>query len=219
MKTKAIVFDLDGVITDTAIYHFEAWKLLADSLGFKFTKEDNERLKGVSRMDSLNIILEINGAENRFTDAEKEEFCKMKNDNYVSLISKLTPNDILPGIADFMAAAKKAGLKLAVASVSKNAQSVLTSLGIIDQFDYIADAKKITKSKPDPEIFAVCAEALGLCGADCIGIEDSQAGIEAIHAAGMRSVGINVTVTSRKPDLQLGSTAELDFAKVVDGSV
>lgn len=216
MKTKAIVFDLDGVITDTAVYHFEAWKMLCDRLGFSFTKDDNERLKGVSRIDSLGIILEINNASDRFTDEEKEALCTEKNDNYVKLISKLTPADILPGISKFMSDAKNAGLKLAVASVSKNAHSVLTSLGIIDEFDYIADAKKITKSKPDPEIFSVCAEALGLHGSDCIGVEDSQAGIEAIHSAGMRSIGINVTVTTRKPDLVLGGTSELDFASMVD---
>lgn len=111
MKTKAIIFDLDGVITDTARYHFKAWKMLADSLGFGFTEADNERLKGVSRMDSLNIILEINGAEDRFTLEEKEALCKTKNDNYIQLISQITPADILPGISDFMAAAKTAGLR------------------------------------------------------------------------------------------------------------
>ena len=216
MKTKAIIFDLDGVITDTARYHFKAWKMLADSLGFGFTEADNERLKGVSRMDSLNIILEINGAEDRFTLEEKEALCTTKNDNYIQLISQITPADILPGISDFMAAAKAAGLSCAVASVSKNAPAVLKSLGLADSFDYVADAKKITRSKPDPEIFTVCAESLGFKGSDCIGIEDSQAGIEAIHAAGMKSIGINVTVCSLEPDIHLKSTAELDFASMVD---
>ena len=216
MKTKAIIFDLDGVITDTARYHFKAWKMLADSLGFGFTEADNERLKGVSRMDSLNIILEINGAEDRFTLEEKEALGKTKNDNYIQLISQITPADILPGISDFMAAAKAAGLSCAVASVSKNAPAVLKSLGLADSFDYVADAKKITRSKPDPEIFTVCAESLGFKGSDCIGIEDSQAGIEAIHAAGMKSIGINVAVCSLEPDIHLKSTAELDFASMVD---
>ena len=216
MKTKALIFDLDGVITDTAQYHFEAWKMLADSLGFKFTKEDNERLKGVSRMDSFNIILEINNALDRYTEEEKEAFCKQKNDNYVSLIKKVTPADILPGISKFMSDAKAAGLKCAVASVSKNAPAVLTSLGLMDEFDYIADAKKISRSKPDPEIFTVCAQSLGFECSECIGIEDSQAGIEAIHAAGMKSIGINVAVTSLHPDICLSSTAELDFASMVD---
>lgn len=216
MKTKAIIFDLDGVITDSARYHFAAWKELADRLGYKFDEDDNERLKGVSRMDSLNIILEINGALDAFTEAEKEALCTEKNDNYVNLIGGVTPDDILPGIAKFMQDAKAAGLKLAVASVSKNAPALLTSLGIIDQFDYIADARKISKSKPDPEIFSVCAESLGIAPENCIGVEDSQAGIEAIKAAGMRSIGINVTVTSVTPDMPLSSTAELDFAKLVD---
>ncbi len=208
---RGLIFDLDGVITDTAKYHFEAWKMLADSLGYHFTREDNERLKGVSRMKSLEIILEINGALDAFTGAEKEVLCKKKNDYYVSLIGKITPDDILPGIAPLMKAAKEKGMKLAVASVSKNAPAVLASLGVAGEFDYVADAAKVTKSKPDPEIFTVCAEALGIDPAECIGIEDAQAGIEAIHAAGMRSVGINVTVTSLSPDIVLASTAELDL--------
>ena len=216
MKTKAIIFDLDGVITDSAKYHFEAWKELADRLGYKFDEDDNERLKGVSRLDSLNIILEINNAADAFTLEEKEAMCTEKNDNYVNLIAKVTPEDILPGIAKFMADAKAAGLKLAVASVSKNAPALLTSLGIINEFDYIADARKISKSKPDPEIFSVCAESLGVAPENCVGVEDSQAGIEAIHAAGMKSIGINVTVTSVTPDLPLKSTAELDFAAMID---
>jgi beta-phosphoglucomutase len=216
MNTKAIIFDLDGVITDSAKYHFEAWKELADRLGYKFDEDDNERLKGVSRLDSLNIILEINNALDAFTLEEKEAMCTEKNDNYVKLIAKVTPEDILPGIAKFMADAKAAGLKLAVASVSKNAPALLTSLGIIDEFDYIADARKISKSKPDPEIFTVCAESLGIAPENCVGVEDSQAGIEAINAAGMKSIGINVTVTSITPDLPLKSTAELDFATMID---
>ena len=167
-------------------------------------------------MDSFNIILEINNALDRYTEEEKEAFCKQKNDNYVSLIKKVTPADILPGISKFMSDAKAAGLKCAVASVSKNAPAVLTSLGLMDEFDYIADAKKISRSKPDPEIFTICAQSLGFEGSECIGIEDSQAGIEAIHAAGMKSIGINVAVTSLHPDICLSSTAELDFASMVD---
>lgn len=211
MKTKAILFDLDGVLTETSSFHYKAWKALADSLGMKFDEKDNERLKGVSRMDSLNIILEINGALDKFTAQEKEELCRKKNDNYVSFISTLTPGDVLPGILPFIEKAKNAGLSLAVASVSKNAPAVLKALGIADRFDYVADARLISKSKPDPEIFTVCADALSVDYGSCIGIEDAQAGIEAIHAAGMYSIGINVNVTSISPDLALGSTAELDF--------
>lgn len=215
MKTKAIIFDLDGVIVDTAKYHFEAWKDLADELGMVFDRNINERLKGVSRMRSLEIILEVNGASDKYTEAQKEAYCKRKNDLYVSLISRLTPKDVLPGVAEFISAAKANGIKCAVASVSKNAPAVLDALKIRDSFDYVADAARVTKSKPDPEIFLVCAKALGAEAASCIGIEDAQAGIEAIKAAGMYSVGINVNVTSVAPDLALKSTSELDFGKIV----
>ena len=212
---KAIIFDLDGVLTDTAGCHFKAWKRLADGLGYHFTIEDNERLKGVSRMDSLNIILEINDALDKFTLEEKENMCTEKNELYKELISTLTPEDILPGISDLLAECKEKGIKCAVASVSKNAPAVLKSLGITDCFDYIADAAKVTKSKPDPEIFTVCADALGVPCEDCVGVEDSQAGIEAIHSAGMRSVGINVAVTSVTPDIVLRSTKEIVLDEII----
>ena len=209
MKAKALILDLDGVITDTAKFHFLAWKSLAESLGFHFDEHDNERLKGVSRTRSFEIILEINGALDRFTEAEKEVFCAKKNDIYKEFISTMTPDDILPGIPELLARAKADGVPVAVASVSKNAPAVLAALGLADAFDYVADAAKVTKSKPDPEIFEVCADALGVPYADCVGIEDAQAGIEAICAAGMKSVGINVAVTSVAPDVALSSTAEL----------
>ena len=201
MKAKALILDLDGVITDTARFHFLAWKSLADSLGFHFDEQDNERLKGVSRMRSFEIILEINDALDRFTEEEKEAFCTKKNELYKQFVSTMTPDDILP--------AKAEGVPVAVASVSKNAPAVLAALGLTDAFDYVADAAKVTKSKPDPEIFVVCAEALGVPCEDCVGIEDAQAGIEAIHAAGMKSVGIHVAVTSLAPDVAIDSTAEL----------
>ena len=209
MKAKALILDLDGVITDTARFHFLAWKALADSLGFHFDEHDNERLKGVSRMRSFEIILEINGALDRFTEEEKEAYCTKKNDLYKEFISTMTPADVLPGIPELLARAKSEGVPVAVASVSKNAPAVLAALGLTDAFDYVADAAKVTKSKPDPEIFTVCADALGVPCADCVGIEDAQAGIEAIHAAGMKSVGVNVAVTSLAPDVALASTAEL----------
>jgi len=215
MKTKAIIFDLDGVIVDTARFHFLAWKTLADELGMYFDEAVNERLKGVSRMRSFEIILEVNNAQDRFTESEKEALTKKKNDLYVSFVKTLTPSDMLPGIAEFIDRAKAAGLKTAVASVSKNAPLVLEALGAADKFDYVADAAKVARSKPAPDIFLVCAEALGVDPADCIGIEDAQAGIEAIKAAGMYSVGINVTVTSVEPDTHLKSTSELDFDRIV----
>ena len=209
MKAKALILDLDGVITDTAKYHYLAWKALADSLGFHFNETDNERLKGVSRMQSFEIILEINGASSHFSEEEKQAFCERKNELYKSFISTMTPADILPGIPELLSRAKAEGVPVAVASVSKNAPAVLSALGLSDSFDYIADARKITKSKPDPEIFLVCADALGVPYADCVGIEDAAAGIEAIHAAGMKSVGIHVAETGLSPDIPLSSTEEL----------
>lgn len=206
---------MDGVITDTARFHFLAWKKLADKLGYYFDEKVNERLKGVSRSRSFEIILEVNNAMYKYSTAEKEAFCTEKNEIYKELIKQLTPDDVLPGIREFMDKASAAGIKTAVASVSKNARDVLAYLGMADSFDYIADAKKITKSKPDPEIFLVCAEELGVLPEDCIGIEDAQAGIEAIHNAGMLSIGINVDVTSLSPDISISSTSELDFDRLV----
>ncbi len=216
MNTKAVIFDLDGVLVDTAKFHYLAWKALADELDMFFDEDVNERLKGVSRLRSFEIILEVNNATDRYTEDEKNDFCTRKNDLYVELIKTLTPDDVLPGVLDFVKKIKAAGLKTAVASVSKNAPAVLASLQIAPLFDYVADASKITKSKPDPEIFLVCANSLGIDPANCIGVEDAQAGIEAIKAAGMKAVGINVTVTSVTPDVPLASTAELDFDKLVD---
>lgn len=216
MNTKAFIFDLDGVIVDTAKFHFEAWKILADKLGLQFSHEVNERLKGVSRMRSFEIILEVNDALDRYTEEEKTAYITEKNNIYVELIKTLTPADILPGIKELVDTAKANGIKTAVASVSKNAPAVLTALELIDSFDYVANAAKVSKSKPDPEIFLVCANALGVDPAFCVGIEDAQAGIEAIKAAGMYAVGINVAVTSLEPDMHLKSTAELDFDKISD---
>lgn len=201
-------------MNDTAKYHFLAWKKLADELNMSFTEKDNELLKGVSRIESFGIILKINGRSNEFSDEEKERLANLKNDYYREMIEQLTPEDILCGVLPFISAAKQNGLKCAVASISKNAPRVLELLGISDLFDYIADAAAVTKPKPDPEIFLTCAKALGFKPNECIGFEDAQAGIEAIHSAGMLSVGINVSVTSLEPDITLTSTNELDLTKI-----
>lgn len=216
MSLKALIFDLDGVLTDTAKYHYLAWKKLADELGMKFTEKDNELLKGVSRIKSFEIILDINGKLNDFSEQEKERLANLKNDYYKEMIEQLTKDDILDGIVPFITSAKENGIKCAVASISKNAHRVLELLGIMDLFDYIADAALVTKPKPDPEIFLTCANALGFAPKECIGIEDAQAGIEAIHSAGMISVGINVAVTSINPDICLKSTSELDFKSILN---
>ena len=214
MKPELFIFDLDGVLTDTAKYHFLAWKKLADELNMMFTAEDNELLKGVSRIRSFDIILEKNHSTDKFTAKEKEVLANRKNEYYKEFVETLTKDDILPGVYGFIKEAKNNGIKCAVASISKNAGRILERLEIAEEFDYIADAALVKKPKPDPEIFLTCANALGFTPDECIGIEDAQAGIESIHSAGMMSVGINVTVTSINPTISLISTSELNFIEI-----
>jgi len=177
-----------------------------------FDKEQNEALKGVSRIDSLNIILNNNGKIDAYTYNEKEALADRKNEYYKELIETLTEKDILPGIKQLLIDARAKGLKTAVASVSKNAPRVLERIGLTAYFDTVADAAKVKNSKPDPEIFLTCASQLGVDPKDCIGLEDAQAGIEGILSAGMYAVGINVSVTTKEPDLMLASTAELSLS-------
>ena len=216
MKAKAFIFDLDGVLTDTAKYHYLAWKQLADKLGYYFDEEINERLKGVSRIKSFQIILEVNNALDKYTLEEQEKFANEKNDLYVELIKNVTNNDILPGISELLEKCKENNIKCAVASASKNAFSVLENLGIKDEFDYIADARLIKNTKPDPEVFIDCMKALNLSPNECIGFEDAEAGIQAIQSAKMMSVGINVTCNNVKPTLEFKSTSEIDFDKIIE---
>ncbi len=211
MELKALVFDLDGVITDSAELHYQAWKKLAKELNLTFDREQNEALKGVSRMDSLEIILKNNQCLDVYSPEQKEEFAFRKNEYYKELVETLTEKDILPAIKELVLDARAAGLKTAVASVSKNAPRVLERIGLANYFDVVADAAKVKTSKPDPEIFLTCAEQLGIDPRACIGLEDSQAGIEGILDAEMYAVGIHVTVTGRHPDLMVASTAELSL--------
>ncbi|CUL04629.1 beta-phosphoglucomutase [Listeria monocytogenes] len=206
---KGVVFDLDGVITDTAHYHYLAWKKTAESIGIEFDEAFNENLKGVSRIDSLLLILKKDGRENDFTEEQIEALAADKNDFYVSLLKEITPADVLPGIKELIVDLKKQNLKCAIASVSKNARTVLSALEMEKEFDYIVDAAKITKSKPDPEIFVEACRGLGLETSEVVGIEDAQAGIEAINAAGIVSVGVGSGL--RDADMTVKSTGLLDL--------
>ncbi|EAE6829006.1 beta-phosphoglucomutase [Listeria monocytogenes] len=206
---KGVVFDLDGVITDTAHYHYLAWKKTAESIGIEFDEAFNENLKGVSRIDSLLLILKKDGRENDFTEDQIEALAADKNDFYVSLLKEITPEDVLPGIKELIVDLKKQNLKCAIASVSKNARTVLSALEMEQEFDYIVDAAKITKSKPDPEIFVEACRGLGLETSEVVGIEDAQAGIEAINAAGIVSVGVGSGL--RDADMTVKSTGLLDL--------
>ena len=214
-KLKAVIFDLDGVVTDSAKYHYLAWKELADELNIPFDEEYNEKLKGVSRMESLDLILKNGNAENKYSPEEKEKLADKKNEHYKELIKEITPADMLPGIKDFLKELKAHSIKTALASVSKNASFIIKQLQAEKYFDYIADAAKVPNAKPFPDIFLVGAEALGVRPEECIGIEDARTGIEAIHRAGMLAVGVGTPAEMEEADLVL-STAELKLGTILE---
>ncbi|MFB6341316.1 beta-phosphoglucomutase [Saccharicrinis sp. FJH62] len=188
MEVKACIFDLDGVICDTAKYHYLAWKELADSLGFKFTPEDNERLKGVSRMVSLDILLEIGGLA--FDAQKKHQMAEEKNMRYREYIFKMNPDDILPGVLPFLDELKRSGISIALGSASKNAKTILERLGILSLFDAIVDGSMVQHAKPNPEVFLLGAELVGVQPAETVVFEDAQAGIQAALNGGMIAIGI-----------------------------
>lgn len=187
-RFKAVIFDLDGVITDTAHYHYLAWKKLAESQGVPFDEAFNEHLKGVDRMGSLALIL-ARGPRS-YTQDEKLALADAKNRHYQELIATMTPDDLLPGALRALEEVRAAGLKTGLASVSKNAFTVLDRLGIRDRFDYVVDAARIANSKPHPEIFLTAAQKLGVAPGDCLGVEDAVAGVASIKDAGMYAVGV-----------------------------
>ena len=185
---KAVIFDLDGVIVDTARYHFLAWKRLADELGIKFTEEDNERLKGVSRIRSMEILMELGGVT--LSQYEKEKLANKKNTWFVDYVERMMPEEIYSGVRVLIEKLKERGIHIALASSSKNARTVLQLLHIQNLFEVVTDGTMITHSKPDPEIFLLAAEKLGIDPKDCLVFEDAEAGVEGALAAGMLCVGI-----------------------------
>lgn len=205
---KAVIFDLDGVITDTATYHFQAWKDLARSIGIEIGENLNQQMKGISRMGSLERILKFGGRENDFSEQEKLSLAEEKNQTYRGLIAAMTPADLLPGIKSFLEALKAAGILIGLASSSKNGPLILKNLGLTETFDTIVDPGKLKKGKPDPEIFATAVRQLGFQPKECAGIEDAIAGIQSINGAGLFSVGIDVP-ESAHADWTIPSTEEL----------
>lgn len=188
MKIKACLFDLDGVVVDTAKYHYIAWKKIAEDLGFSFSEHDNERLKGVSRMESLDILLKVG---NIVVDAQKKiELAEIKNKLYVSYIQKMTPDEILPGVISFLDELRNGGVLIALGSASKNAMLILDKVKIAGKFDAVIDGTKVSKAKPDPEVFLKGATELGIAPRDCLVFEDAQAGIDAARNGGMHCIGI-----------------------------
>ncbi len=210
---EAVIFDLDGVITDTAEYHYQAWKELADALHIPFDRGFNEKLKGIGRMESLQMILDQGNAA--YSEAERLELANKKNERYVQLLQQVTRQDLLPGIQKLLDSCKQQGIKIGLASASKNAGYVVARLGIEGYFDTIVDAAKVAKGKPDPEIFMTAAEQLKVPCAHCVGIEDAEAGIEAIQAAGMFAVGVGEAHAMRKADFRVGDTSELTLERII----
>ena len=185
---KAFIFDLDGVIVDTAKYHFLAWRNLANSLGFEFTEEHNELLKGVSRVRSLEILLEIGKVS--LTEEEKQLLLNKKNTEYLEYVNKMTADEILPGISDLLDYLDAKKIKYALGSASKNAPLILEKVGLLNRFTALVDGNDVSKAKPDPEVFLIGAQKLQMKPENCIVVEDAIAGIEAANAANMVSIGI-----------------------------
>lgn len=201
---KACIFDLDGVIVDTAHYHFLAWKRLADELGVPFTKDDNERLKGVSRLRSMEIIMELGDV--KLTPHEKEQLANKKNAWFVDYVERMMPEEIFPGVKGLIRELKQRGIKVGLASSSKNAKTVLQVLHIQNEFDAVVDGTMVTHSKPDPEIFLLAAKKLGAEPHECLVFEDAEAGVEAAVAAGMKCVGIGPVAQLNKANKVLDTT-------------
>jgi len=185
---RGFLFDLDGVLVDTAQYNFLAWQRMAAELGIHFGEAENEQLKGVSRAESLNRILAWGGKS--LSDAEKQHWMTLKNDWYLELVRGMPADDYLPGAHEFLRASRAAGIKVALGSASKNAPLILERLGWIPLFDALVDGNVVTASKPDPEVFLEGARRLGLKPEECVVFEDSEAGVEAARRGGMKVVGI-----------------------------
>ncbi|NVO09269.1 MAG: beta-phosphoglucomutase [Bacteroidales bacterium] len=211
---RACIFDLDGVVVDTAKYHYLAWKRLASELGFEFHIEDNERLKGISRLESLNILLEIGGLS--LNIQEKERFAKLKNDWYLDYINKMKSDEILPGVKEFIEELKNDGIKIGLGSASKNAVFILNQLGIIHLFETIVDGNRVSKAKPDPEIFLLAAKDLKVEPSQSIVFEDAEAGVEAAIRGGFKCVGIGEQAILHKANVVLPNFKGMTMTKFLN---
>ena len=208
MKIEAVIFDLDGVIVSTDECHYRAWKKTADEEGIYFDRKINDRLRGVSRMDSLEIVLER--AERLYTDEEKVELAERKNNYYKEYIKKLTKDDILSVVNENLSELKAKGIKVAIGSSSKNTPDILKYIGLDNYFDAVSDGNNITKSKPDPEVFLKAADMLGVPYEKCLVVEDADSGIEAGKRAGMYTLAVN---NAKGADYSL---ADLSAGKITD---
>lgn len=209
---KACIFDLDGVIVDTAVYHYQAWRRLANQLGFDFTEAQNEELKGISRIESLKIILNWGGIT--LPEAEMEQLANQKNEWYVAMISQMTPKEILPGAEEFLDLVRANNYLTALGSASKNSETILRQIGLLNRFDALVDGNKVTKSKPNPEVFLVGAQELEVEPSACVVFEDAIAGVQAAKAAGMKAVGIGSASTLSMADVVVAGLHEMTIDKL-----
>ena len=214
-KNKGVIFDLDGVIVDTAKFHFLAWRKMANDLGFDISNEQNEQLKGVSRVDSLQKIL--GWGDKKVSQVEFEQLMANKNEDYLSQISSMNQEDLLPGVERILNFLSENHIPFALGSASKNARPILQSLKISDRFAAIVDGNDVTKAKPDPEVFLIAAEKLHLKPEDCVVFEDSVAGVKAANIAGMTSIGIGDKNILHEADYVFSDSTEikLDFLEKI----
>ncbi len=216
-EIAGVIFDLDGVVVSTDNCHYLAWKKMADEEGIPFDREANERLRGVSRMESLAIILEK--AQKNYSQVQIEDMANRKNAYYVELIHHLSPQDILPGVGETLRFLRERGIQLAIGSSSKNTPLILKQIGLENAFDAVADGNQITHSKPDPEVFLLAARLLGLAPSQCLVVEDADSGVEAATAGGMRSLGVGSAAQNKKAAYHAKNLGDIDFAEILKGSL
>ena len=209
MDKAGFIFDLDGVIVDTAGYHYLAWKKLADELGIPFTEEDNERFKGVSRVRCLEILLELGNIE--VSPEQFDLWLQEKNEDYLSYIAKMDESEILPDVVKVLNYLKERNIAMALGSASKNARSILEKVKLIPYFNTMVDGNAVSKAKPDPEVFLSAADSLNIPAVNCVVFEDARAGIEAANSAGMKSVGIGNSDVLSEADYNFKDFTEIDF--------
>lgn len=208
---KGFIFDLDGVITDTAEYHYRAWKRLADEEGLPFDRQANEALRGISRRESLELILQGRS----YPEEQIQEMMERKNNYYLEFIREIRPQDLLPGAKELLIEMRQAGISTALGSASKNAADVISRLGIADLFDAISDGHSVTRQKPAPDLFLHAANQLGLEPGECVVVEDAEAGIVAARAGGFKSVGLGPSSRVGAADLVLESLAGVHLSDLL----
>ncbi|PWK25139.1 beta-phosphoglucomutase [Arcicella aurantiaca] len=211
-NTKACLFDLDGVIVDTAVYHFQAWRRLANELGFDFTEHQNEQLKGISRMESLELILGWGNVT--LSEEEKVAWATRKNAWYLDLVMQMTPDEVLKGVPEFLTSLRADNIKIALGSASKNSKLILERINMLDYFDAIIDGNNITKGKPDPQVFLMGAEATDCKPEECVVFEDAVAGVQAGKAGGMKVIGVGSADILNEADFVIAGFEEMTIDRL-----